>query len=386
MQYSCYITDLYIDSHFRVGGAIGTGLQAVNCPTLSGNVNPNCIAASLLLHLTSASSAYLENVWIWTADHDMDVLNNTQLDVYTGRALLVESNGPTWLYGTAAEHSVLYQYQLSGAPDVLMGMIQTESPYYQTSPAAPKPFPLLFPNDPTFANCTAGSIVCGVSWAVRIVDSSTIYVMGAGLYSWFQDYSQTCVGTNNCQSRGFEIVNSYNLWVYNLATKAIVEMISPYLETPIYAKDNVNGYLSSILGWFGGSISTSGQRKFPSFQVYEAGDWLSSWKFPDKCNTALTALIDCDDFISDWTAPAWRGALENATLTDSICDAGCGVSLASYFNGVVSSCAGYNMSDFPLTIPGGYIWDGYNQTCQTDKTTGLYCNGEFIRNPDILQT
>lgn len=26
----------------------------------------------MLLHLTKTSSAYLENVWAWTADHDLD--------------------------------------------------------------------------------------------------------------------------------------------------------------------------------------------------------------------------------------------------------------------------------------------------------------------------
>lgn len=62
-----------------------------------------------------------------------------------------------------SEHSALYQYQLSGAKDILMGMIQTESPYFQAIPAAPAPFPAIFPNDPTFSNCTAGSLLCSVS-------------------------------------------------------------------------------------------------------------------------------------------------------------------------------------------------------------------------------
>lgn len=53
-----------LDCHFRIGGAAGTGLQASQCPKLAG-VKAPCIAGSLLLHLTSTSSAYLDNVWVW---------------------------------------------------------------------------------------------------------------------------------------------------------------------------------------------------------------------------------------------------------------------------------------------------------------------------------
>jgi hypothetical protein len=137
-----------------------------------------------MFHTTPASSAYLENVWMWAADHDMDIFNQNQIDIYCGRGLPIECQGPTWLYGAAVEHNVLYQYQLSSAQNIFMGMIQTESPYDQVAPAAPTPFtPGLFPNDPNFSNCTAGSASCAVSRAVRIIDSSTVYLPSTGLYS-----------------------------------------------------------------------------------------------------------------------------------------------------------------------------------------------------------
>ncbi|QBZ59995.1 hypothetical protein PoMZ_04964, partial [Pyricularia oryzae] len=47
------------------------------------------------------------------------------------------------------------------------------------------------------------------------------------LYSWFQKYIQACVGTDNCQDRIFEIADSSSIWVFNLITKASLEMISP---------------------------------------------------------------------------------------------------------------------------------------------------------------
>ncbi|PNP58785.1 hypothetical protein FNYG_15018 [Fusarium nygamai] len=89
------------DTHFRVGGAAGTDLTVKDCPKLSGKVNPNCVAASLMLHLTPDSSGYFENVWMWTADQ-------TQVDIYVGRGMLIESKGPTWLWGTSVEHCILY--------------------------------------------------------------------------------------------------------------------------------------------------------------------------------------------------------------------------------------------------------------------------------------
>ena len=112
------------DSHFRVGGALGSQLQAAHCPKLSGSINNNCIAGSMLLHVTKTSSAYLENVWAWVADHDLDSgPAQTQIDIYVARGILIESTRATWLYGTASEHCVFYQYQLSNAENVFMGMV-----------------------------------------------------------------------------------------------------------------------------------------------------------------------------------------------------------------------------------------------------------------------
>lgn len=169
-----------IDTHFRVGGAVGSDLQVQNCAKQDG-FNPQCKAASLLLHLTPKSSAYVENSWIWTADHDLDSDSEGQINVYTGRGVLVESQGPTWLYATASEHNVLYQYQLSGVKDIYLGMIQTESPYFQPDPRAPLPFDTgLFTNDPNFHHCPLAAKKCRMAWAFRIIDSTTVYSMGAG--------------------------------------------------------------------------------------------------------------------------------------------------------------------------------------------------------------
>ena len=114
------------DSHFRVGGSAGSRLTLDECP--SGSVNDQCKAAAMHLHITKQSSGYFENNWVWTADHDMDVpenaaetTSNAQISVFSARGILIESQGPTWLYGSSSEHHQYYQYQLSGAKNVYMG-------------------------------------------------------------------------------------------------------------------------------------------------------------------------------------------------------------------------------------------------------------------------
>ena len=365
------------DTHIRVGGAAGSNLQVAQCPKLSGQVKAGCKAASLLMHLTPNSTAYMENAWLWVADHDLEKITKDQIDIYVGRGLLVESDR-AWLWGTASEHAVLYQYQFSQASNIFMSMIQTESPYFQPTPRAPSPFTTgLFPNDPTFSGCAATDTKCFVSWAVRIVDSSAIYVLGAGLYSWFHNYDQACVAANNCQNKGFEVEQSQDIWIYNLCTKALVEMISPLGSAPTLAKDNVSGFLSSILAWLQGAEKLSGARDFAGFQMYPA-DWVQNdFLGPATCKTALSQTIVCDDSVRSFTNEGYRGSLGNRTRMDSVCHADCGKSLASWVSHVSTACQGFNISQADPALPGGHMWAGYNETCLVDPANpNVYCNGK----------
>lgn len=125
-----------------------------------------------------------------------------QTSVYVARGLLVESQSPTWLYGTSSEHAVYYQYNFNRAKNIFAGMIQTESPYYQPTPKAPAPFQNAigrFPGDPKY-KCDGNDFDgCDSSWAVIIRESSDIVIGGAGLYSWFSTYTQDCIGGHACQ-------------------------------------------------------------------------------------------------------------------------------------------------------------------------------------------
>lgn len=171
--------------------------------------------------------------------------------------VLIESTGPVWLWGTSSEHCVLYQYQTVDAANVFMGMIQTESPYYQVAPPAPEPFlsTTEFPSDPTFEYCSPSSDTCAFSWALRIMNSQKIFIFGAGLYSWFQEYTQDCVATDNCQDRITYIEHSGDIWFYNLITKASIEMISPKGGVAVLGSENKINFCNVVMAWLGGAGS-----------------------------------------------------------------------------------------------------------------------------------
>lgn len=61
------------DVHMRVGGFAGSRQTSAECAktpdTVVTEVNKNCIAAYMLMHVTpSASNLYMENCWLWVSD------------------------------------------------------------------------------------------------------------------------------------------------------------------------------------------------------------------------------------------------------------------------------------------------------------------------------
>lgn len=244
------------DVHVRVGGFAGSNLQIAQCAKTPGNpaVNSACVAAYMSMHVTAQSSGlYMENMWFWTADHDIDSSANTQVTVYNGRGLYIESTtGTFWLVGTSSEHHVFYQYQLANTKNLFMGFIQTETPYYQPTPSAPTPFTVNTAlNDPNFASSCAGkSGNCANAWGLRILNSHDVLVYGAGLYSFFNDYSTTCSnmgGPENCQNNIFSLEGSIsNVNVYNLNTVGTVNMITQNGNTLATYSDNVNVFPDTI--------------------------------------------------------------------------------------------------------------------------------------------
>ncbi|KAK2734185.1 hypothetical protein FQN55_002896 [Onygenales sp. PD_40] len=215
------------DTHLRVGGSAGTELQSDTCsktPNSTTTPDPKCIGAFMLMHVTKSASGYFENTWFWVSDHELDLKDHNQINIYNGRGVLIESTGPVWLYGTASEHSVLYQYSIVNAANVFLGAIQTETPYYQSNPNALVPFtPNPAFHDPDFAACTTDS--CKKAWGLRVIDSSDIYLYGGGLYSFFENYNQECLKDESCQENMIQISCS-DVHLYGVSTKASVNMIT----------------------------------------------------------------------------------------------------------------------------------------------------------------
>jgi glucan 1,3-beta-glucosidase len=119
------------DVHWRMGGSNGTLVGGDNCTKQPSSpittANPNCVLSFMLLHITTTASLIMSNNWGWVSDHELDVPPWNQIQVYNGRGMLVESQGPVWLYGTAMEHSMLYNYQFANAKDIYAGVIQSET-------------------------------------------------------------------------------------------------------------------------------------------------------------------------------------------------------------------------------------------------------------------
>lgn len=237
------------DVHTRIGGFTGSQLQAADCPTTpnTSTINKACIAAYMAMHINKAAAGiYLENNWFWLADHDADDANLTQITVYSGRGLLIESTaGNIWLVGTAAEHHTLYQYQISGSQNIFGGQMQTETPYYQPNPDATKPFPPVASiHDPNFAKSCAGkSSNCARAWGLRVLGSKNIFAYGAGFYSFFDNYSTTCSGTTleNCQSSIVSIDSaSSRVALYNLNTIGATCQVQANDNGTCYASESSN--------------------------------------------------------------------------------------------------------------------------------------------------
>ncbi|GAP87899.2 hypothetical protein SAMD00023353_1601050 [Rosellinia necatrix] len=243
------------DSHIRVGGATGTDLDLDHCP--KRGFSDECIAASLMMRVTKQSSGYFENVWVWTADHDNDVSVydspdklSSQISIYCARGLLIESQGPSWFYGGGSEHSIMYNYLVNGAQDIYMGHIQTETPYFQPEPIAPQPFTIAasFPGDPDFSSCN-GDTACASAWGMVISDSKSVTVHGAGLYSFFQDYYQDCLETNDCQQRILRVIGSSDVVILNLFTVAISNIAMGKDKTLLLRDDNQRGFTTEVSIW-----------------------------------------------------------------------------------------------------------------------------------------
>lgn len=225
------------DSHIRIGGTYGTDLEGETCPK-SAPLEALPYASFLLLHITANASGYFQNVWLWTADHVLDRGAPEQINVLSARGVLIEAErGPVWMYGTASEHQLLYQYSMVHAQNVLLAMIQTESPYFQgrafarASQSVPRSS---FP-DPDCSARYASSLPPNPSREDRAIGlhmerCRSVYVLGAGLYSFFDSYEQDTLADHACQRRVCVIDDQHEpsseVWLFHLATVGVEILVT----------------------------------------------------------------------------------------------------------------------------------------------------------------
>ncbi|KAI0318387.1 exo-beta-1-3-glucanase [Amylostereum chailletii] len=228
------------DTLFRIGGAAGTNIEGSQCFNTTSNIAA-CTGSFLGLHLTHTASAYLEGTWVWLADHDIET--DAQINAFSGRGILSQSQGPVWLIGTA-EHHVIYQYNLAGAANHYIGLAQTETPYFQPSIASPTPFSV----DSSFSDPTPSG---GFAWGLNVQDSSNILVFGSGFYSFFpsiQTYYQ-CRDTFSCQNQIVNVDSTSSVAFYGLSTVYCTFQLSVNGNGVINQNDNRDGLASTVTSW-----------------------------------------------------------------------------------------------------------------------------------------
>ncbi|KAJ3932414.1 MAG: glycoside hydrolase family 55 protein [Lentinula lateritia] len=231
------------DTHFRIGGAAGTELGPKECPPKKGNAKA-CTSVFLSLHITEKATAYLESTWIWVADHTLDEDGVSQLEIYAGRGVLSQSLGPVWMLGTS-EHHVIYQYRLVDAKNHYLGLVQTESPYHQPKPAVPYPFSLSEAfADPEFPDDLKSA------WSFSVARSENIVVLGAGFYSFFNNYVNSCSHDKvACQSQITDIDGESSIQLFSVSTVGVQYPISVNQKGVALRKDNINGFAETVTAW-----------------------------------------------------------------------------------------------------------------------------------------
>jgi glucan 1,3-beta-glucosidase len=134
-----------------------------------------------------------------------------------------------------------------------MTMIQSETPYWQPGPPAPQPYtPNSQFDDPTYSHCNPGDVRCPMSYAIRAKNCQDIFLYGAGMYNFFNNYDQTCLDTEDCQFGMVDVEGNTNFVMYNINTKAALNMVVENDARPLaVADDNMNGFCQSVNAFLG---------------------------------------------------------------------------------------------------------------------------------------
>lgn len=216
-----------------------------------------CRAAFLGIHLAPSSSAYIENVWNWVADHGTEGEQGGSHIAGKG-GVLVQATRGTWLYALGSEHWWLYQLNLFGASNVAISLLQSETNYDQGSNAdqvAPAPWT---PDaagwgDPDFSWCEGitnktEAALCSMGLANYIQGGENIYTYASASWAFFSGPGyQACDG--DCQDVVHWIAETPdNLQAFGLCSKDTYAGLRLANGTEIVTEDGFTGSWGGDVG------------------------------------------------------------------------------------------------------------------------------------------
>ncbi|KAJ5240912.1 glycoside hydrolase family 55 protein [Penicillium citrinum] len=231
------------NSMITVGGTRGASALTNSCRDASNE----CKAAFLGMHFAPTSSAYVENVWNWVADHTTEDFDGGSNIAAKGGAL-IESTKGTWLHALGSEHWWLYQLNLRKASNVMISMLQTETNYDQGDnvrqiPPAPWVADVTNWGDPDFSWCSGGDTRCRMGFANYINGGSNIYTYASASWAFFSGPGyQACAGAYQCQNYMHWIAQTpSNLQAFGLCSKDTWATLRLADGTNIVTQDGFTG-------------------------------------------------------------------------------------------------------------------------------------------------
>ena len=115
----------------------------------------------------------------------------------------------------------------------------------QANPNALQPFPPRDSwSDPGFQNCF--QTTCYKTFGFRIFNSTYIFLYGAGLYSFFDNYDSGCLLTSNCQQNMISVEQSEGIYLYAVNTKAAANMVEVDLVELVPNSPNENSFCDTL--------------------------------------------------------------------------------------------------------------------------------------------
>lgn len=98
-----------------------------------------------------------------------------------------------------------------------------------------------------------------------------------------------------------------------------------------------------------------------------------------NCQQVLQQIINCDNYVASLGERTYHGSLNDAVLTNAVCQAACETALVTARRRITGACASTPdlVPGYPVASLIETVITGWNETCIKDNGTGKYCNGEY---------